>query len=282
MNSKLFSSALLVFTVPAHAALIASWDQNESSGNLIDSTGGHPAAVPVGTNAYSQPGVPNGTYGSIVVAGATGTSIGYGPSIVDSFFTSGSDNNNPVMNIPNTGSFTVMSWINPTAGDIAGRSYRPLSTGSAGGADRGWGVALRLGNADGTNATIRFTSYGLADNDSDPFTAVIGSWVHIAATYNNGAINYYLNGNLLTGGDTSVFGDEGVAARLTIGGRLGGNDADQVSGRLDGVRVYNEVLTAAQIQAAALASVSAVPEPSSLALAAAAATGLLRRRRKQR
>ena len=281
MNSKLLSSALLISAIPAHGALIASWNQNESSGNLIDSAGGHPAAVPVGPNTYSQPGVPNGTYGSIVVTGATGTSIGYGPSIVDSFFTSGADNNNPVMNIPNTGSFTLMSWINPSAGDIAGRSYRPLSTGSAGGADRGWGFALRLGNADGTNATIRFTSYGLLDNDSDPFTAVIGSWVHVAATYNNGAIDYYLNGNLLGGSDVSVFGDEAATARLTIGGRLGGNDSDQVNGRLDGVRVYNEVLTAAQIQAAALASVSAVPEPSSVTLAAAAASGLLLRRRRR-
>jgi hypothetical protein len=277
VKSRALPFAFFVLSLPAHAALIASWNQNELSGNLVDSAGGHPAAVPIGANTYAQPGVPNGTYGSIIVAGATGTSIGYGPSIVDSYFTVGADNNNPVMNIPSTGSFTVMAWINPNAGDVAARSYRPISTGSSLGADRGWGLALRLGNADGTAATVRFTNYGILDNDSDPFTVVIGSWVHIAATYSNGSINYFLNGNQLTGSDVSSFGDELAGARLTIGGRLGGNDSDQLSGRMDGLRVYDTVMTAAQIQAAAIASV--VPEPSVLALASLGAVGLLRRRR---
>jgi hypothetical protein len=259
--------------------LIAAWNQDELSGNLIDSTGGHAAAVPVGPNTYGQPGVPNGTYGSIIVTNAAGTSIGYGPSTVDSYFTSGSGNNNPVMNVPRTGAFTVMAWVNPNAGDLAARSYRPISTGGSLGSDGGWGLALRLANTDGSAATIRFTSYAVADNDSDPFTVAIGSWVHIAATYNNGAIDYYLNGNLLTGSDVSLFNDDLAGARLTIGSRLGGNDTDQLSGRMDGLRVYDTVLNAAQIQAAAIASVS-VPEPSSITIAAVGAAALVRRRRR--
>jgi hypothetical protein len=279
MKSLSFPLLLLSFCLPARAALIASWNQDEASGNLIDSTGGHAAAVPIGPNAYGQAGVPNGVYGAITVTNAVGTSIGYGPSTTDSFFTSGADNVNPVMNIPRTGAFTVMSWVNPTAGDIAARSYRPISTGSATGADRGWGLALRLATTDGSSSTIRFTNYGVLDNDSDPFAVIPGNWVHIAATYNNGAINYYLNGNLLGGADNSLFGDDLAAARLTIGGRLGGNDSDQMSGRIDGLRVYDTVLTAAEIQAAAAASVS-VPEPAAVSLALAAAAGLMRRRRK--
>lgn len=280
MKSKFIPFALLISSLPAHSALVAAWNLNETGGNLSDATGGNPAAVPVGPNAYGQPGVPNGVYGSITVTNAIGSSIGFGPSNVDSFFTAGADNINPVMNIPRTGAMTVMAWINPNTADIAGRSYRPISTGSATGADRGWGLALRLGNADGTNATVRFTNYGVLDNDSDPFTAVIGAWVHIAATYNNGSINYFLNGNLLGSADTSLFGDDLAAARLTIGGRLGGNDADQTNGRLDGIRVYDEVLTDVQIRAAAIASVS-VPEPSALAFAALGAGVMLQRRRRR-
>src|SRR4051794_19359132 len=95
------------FAVPsANAALIGSWRQDEASGNLIDSTGGHPPGVPTGTPSYGQAGVPNGTYGAINVTNAAGTSIGYGPSEVDEFFTIGNDNNNPVMNLPATGAFT--------------------------------------------------------------------------------------------------------------------------------------------------------------------------------
>jgi hypothetical protein len=263
---------LAVAASPVQAQLIGSWNQDESAGNLIDSAGGHPAGVATGSPVYGQPGVPNGTYGSLVVSNATGTSIEYGPSTSDEFFTIGSDNNNPTMNLNQTGAFTVMGWINPTAPTLPASTYRFLSTGSGAGADRGWGIGLRLNGATGANSTIRFTTYGIADNDSSPFTVNLGEWLHIAATYNNGSINYFLNGNALDS-DTSVFGNEGVAGRLVIGGRVGANDVDQASGRLDGIRVYNGVLPLAEIREAAVLAVS-IPEPSTLVLAALACIGL--------
>jgi len=270
---------LLLLSLPASAALIGSWNHDELSGNLIDSTGGHaPAALsPLGAVDYAQPGVPDGTYGAITVAGATGTSIGYGPNLSDDFFVSGADNLNPVLNIDRTGALTVMSWINPQAPDINGRAYRPISTGSGAGVDRGWGFALRFGNTAGTATTVRFTNYGVLDNDSDPFAVNFGEWIHIAATYNNGVINYFFNGILLGGSDNSLFGNETANARLTLGARFGGNDFDQSNGLLDGVRVYDEVLSDAQIQAAAVASV--VPEPSALGLVILGAAALARRRK---
>ena len=287
MKYTLLSAAAALLTIPAaQAALIASWSQNELSGNLIDETGNHPAGVLASTGSvnYAQPGVPNGTYGAITLSTAGGTSIGYGPNASDDYFIVGGDNNNPVMNIPRTGAFTVMAWINPNAPDI-GRTYRPISTGSSTGADRGWGFGLRLNDTAGTSAAIRFTTYGIADNDSSLFSVTFGQWVHVAATYNNGAIDYYLNGNLLGGSDVSLFGDEGVNSRLTIGGRLGnlvggtgGNDGDQVNGFLDGVRVYDTVLSAADIQNAAIAS--AVPEPTVTASLAGLLAGLMLRRRR--
>jgi hypothetical protein len=270
---------VLAFVVSsADAALIGAWRQDEASGNLIDSTGGHPAGVPTGTPSYGQAGVANGTYGAINVTNAAGNSIEYGPSDVDEFFTVGTDNNNPVMNLDRAGAFTVMGWVNPAAPAAAGRTYRFLSTGSAAGADRGWGFGLRLNNITGAGSAIRFTNYGVADNDSSAFDVTFGNWVHIAATYNNGQINYFLNGNALDA-DTSLFGNDGAPARLVIGGRLGGNDTDQMNGRVDGVQVYNEVLTADQIRQAAAASVS-VPEPSAVfMLGVASCLALVRRQR---
>jgi len=270
---------VLAFAVSsANAALVGAWRQDEASGSLIDSTGGHPAGVPTGTPTYGQAGVPNGTYGAINVTNAAGTAIEYGPSTVDEFFTVGSDNNNPVMNLNATDAFTVMGWVNPTAPTAAGRTYRFLSTGSAAGADRGWGFGLRLNNITGAGSAIRFTNYGIADNDSSVFDVTPGNWVHIAATYNNGQISYFLNGNPLDA-DTSAFGNEGAAGRLVIGGRLGGNDTDQMNGLVDGVQVYNQVLTADQIRQAAAASVS-VPEPSTtLTLGVVGCLALARRQR---
>jgi hypothetical protein len=263
----------------ARADLIGFWAQNESSGNLIDSTGNHPAGIATGSPTFGQPGVPNGAYGSISVVNAAGTSIGYGPSTLDQFFTIGTDNNNSVMTLDATGAFTIMGWLNPSA-PTAASTYRFLSTGSATGADRGWGFGLRLANTAGTGSSLRFTTYGIADNDSSLFDVTFGSWIHMAATYNNGSISYFLNGNPL-GSDTSIFGNEGTAGRLVIGGRLGGNDVDQANGLVDGIQVYNEVLTAAQIQNAAAASVS-VPEPSTLVLGALAALCLLGLKRRAR
>jgi hypothetical protein len=267
--------ALAATTVQAQ--LIGSWNQDETSGNLIDSTGGHPPGVPTGSLVYGRPGVPNGTYGSLVVSGAAGTSIEYGPSNSDEFFTIGSDNNNPAMNLDRTGAFTVMGWMNPTAPTLPASTYRFLSTGSGAGGDRGWGIGLRLNGATGANSAIRFTTYGIADNDSSPINVNFGEWLHIAATYNNGAINYFLNGNPLDS-DTSLFGNELAPGRLVIGGRVGANDTDQASALLDGIRIYDRVLTLPEIQQAAVAAVS-IPEPSSFILAALACLVFAWRRR---
>jgi len=280
MNWKHLCLTAALAAGSAHGALIGNWKHDELAGNLIDSTGKNPEGVPTGTPTYGMPGVSNGVYGGITVNGAAGTSIEYGPSNVDEFFTLGTDNVNPILNLDAAGNFTVMGWVNPyNLIDTAARTYRFMSTGSAAGGDRGWGIGLRINNPAGTGSAIRFTTYGIADNDSSAFDLTFNSWVHVAATYSNGLITYFLNGNMLDT-DSSTFGNEGTAARMVIGGRLGANDADQMNGLIDGIRVYDTVLTAAEIQQAAAASVSAVPEPTTALLVLAAGVGLLARRRR--
>lgn len=276
MNWKLNLLAVVLFVRPADAQLIGSWNHDEASGSLLDSTNGHPPGAPTGAPGYGFPGVPNGTYGAITVNLASGTAIEYGPSDVDEVFTIGADNLNPVMNLDTTGAFTIMGWMNPSQPALAALTYRFLSTGSGGGADRGWGFGLRLPNTAGTGSSIRFTTYGIADNDSSLFDVAFGSWIHLAATYNNGLITYFLNGNTLDS-DTSSFGNEAAAGRLLIGGRVGGNNVDQMNGLVDGVQVYNQILTAAEIQQAAVSSVS-VPEPSAALLLALGCIPLMKRR----
>lgn len=271
-------------TPHTQAALVASWNQDDASGNILNSAGGPDGVLVTGGSVdYSQPGVPNSTYGSITVSAAAGTSIGYGPSASDDYFVAGATNSVLGMGAPGS-SFTVMSWINPSA-PAAAATYRPLSAGGALGTDRGWGFGLRLNNTAGTGSAIRFTTYGIADNDSALFDVALNQWSHLAVTYSNGAINYYLNGNLLGGSDTSVFGPYGASSRLSIGGRIGagagntgGNDADQVNGLLDGVRIYDTVLSEADIRAFAAQSVS-VPEPAAASFGLAALALCLRRRR---
>jgi hypothetical protein len=281
MNWKFLPLAVCAVATSADAALIANWNQDEMSGSIIDSTGNHPNGTPTGTPAYGLLGVPNGSYGAITISNAAGTAIEYGPTAVDEFFNVGSDNNNPVLNLDTTGSFTVMAWVNPYAlASATARSYKVLSTGSATGADRGWGLALRLTQIDGTGSSIRFTNFGILDNDSLTFNLAFGSWIHIAATYSNGLITYFLNGNMLDT-DTSSFGNETANGRLIVGSRLGGNDSDQMNGQLDGIRVYDEVLTEGQIRQAAVDSVSAIPEPSAALIGLAGTLGITCRRRRE-
>lgn len=286
MKIRLFPSplviscaAVLAAATAGHGALIAAWTLDESSGNINSSAGSLPPGLATGVPAYSQPGVPAGNYGAIAVLTGGGTSIGLGPSAVDSFFTVGTTSQNAVMDLDRTGSFTVMSWINPSA-PAAASTYRTVSTGSAASAGGGWGLGLRLNNVSGTGSTVRFTTYGIADTNSPVFDVVPGQWIHIASTYSNGSINYFLNGVQLGTGTTSLFNNDTADARLVIGGRLGGADADQLSGFVDGIRVYDSVLTAGEIAQAAADSLTVVPEPSVSASLLLAALGLTRRRRK--
>ena len=272
------AAVLLTVSSPA-AHLIGSYRLDEASGNIVDDTALNPNGVLTGTANYGQPGVPNGTYGSIAVTGASGTSIGFGPSTQDTLFIAGTDNNNPILNVPSTGSFTSMGWINPAAPVLATQyTNRLFATGAATGPDRGWSLGLAYNPATTPNWTVRFTAFGVRDKDSTTFSLNTGEWYHIAATYDNGTNTFFLNGNLLnTSTLTDTFGDESALGRLVIGGRLGGNDRDQANGLLDGLRVYNRVLTAAELREAAALSV--VPEPSVAMLGIIAAPLMFRRKR---
>ena len=280
---KITAIALLLLapctSVPA--ALIAEWRLDEASGGVVDSTGNHPIGIPTGVPDYGQPGVTPGLYGSIIVTAPAGRSIGFGPQTVDEYFTIGTTNINPVMDLAPSSNFTVMGWINPNA-PTGSAGYRFLSTGTGDGAGGGWGFSLFMPNATGVGSAVRFTTHGIADNQSSAFNVTFGQWIHLAATYRNGAIDYFLNGSPLTGSDFSLFNNDTAAGRLVLGGRFSGPNFDQANGRLDGIRVYNTALTASQIIAAA--SASAVPEPRNamvyLTISTAMGSIALRRRRR--
>ncbi len=281
---KFLSLVLFLAASSAQASLVVWWTQDETSGNLFDQTGLNPEALPAGAPVYGNPGVPNGTYGSIVVMNAQGNSISYGPSTTDAYFIAGDTNDNPVMNIDQTGQLTAMGWIRPAELELTtSHTSRVIGTGSAAGGDFGWGLGLRYTITGGvTTPFVRFTAYGVVDKDSTPITVTFGQWMHLAATYDNGVTSLYLNGDFLsTHTDTRQFGNDSTNNRLVVGGRLGGSNNEQTNGLLDGIRVYNTLLTAEEIRAAAAESVM-IPEPTSLMLGLCALPLLFRRRDKSK
>ena len=269
MNAQALLLLLILATCSAEAVIVASWRQDEISGNLIDETRVNPEATPVGTPTYANPGVPNGTYGSIVVGSAQGTSIGYGPSATDAYFVAGDDNNNPVMNIDSAGQLTAMGWMRPeTPTQTTSFTYRMIGTGSNAGADGGWGLGVRFTITGGVRTPfVRFTAYGVIDKDSTPITVSFGEWIHIAATYDNGITSLYLNGDFLsTHADFRLFTNDSTNNRQVIGGRLGGSNNEQTGGLLDGVRVYDSILSVEEIRAAAIDTMATARKPQVAAL----------------
>lgn len=257
---------ILLAGYSAPAALVGWWKQDDLAGsNIVDSTGLNPEAVPLGSPIYGTEGVPNGVYGSITVNQAIGTSISYGPSTIDAQFITGIDNNNPVMNIDQTAQLTVMGWLRPATPELTtSHTYRMIGTGSG---DFGWGLGLRLTNVSGVLVPFaRFTAYGVVDKDVEITQGIVyDQWIHLAATYDNGLTSLYLNGVFLgTHADTRLFGNDSTNNRLVIGGRLGGSNNEQASALIDGLRVYDAVLTEEEIRAAAAKSVSVIPEPGTV------------------
>jgi hypothetical protein len=87
------------------------------------------------------------------------------------------------------------------------------------------------------------------------FSPVIGNWHHFAISRSGSTYTFYADGNSLGTASTSrTIGN--ANAMLTIGQAEGLGYFD---GRLDEIQIYNEALSATQIQ-----QLAAVPEPSSL------------------
>ncbi|MCH1508876.1 MAG: LamG domain-containing protein [Akkermansiaceae bacterium] len=111
-------------------------------------------------------------------------------------------------------------------------------------------------------------------NSNGAPTTEIGVWHHVTWTNTAGSNeqSIYVDGVLAVSGGAGGYGANG-GQTLLIGTS---NNGGSFNGDLDDVRVYDEVLSAAQI--ADLATV-AIPEPTSGILLSLASLALLRRRR---
>src|SRR5467141_1731803 len=94
----------------------------------------------------------------------------------------------------------------------------------------------------------------------------LGTWTYIAVVRNGPAISFYINGNLDTSfgaaADANPF-RSGINT-LRIGGQNRGSVSRVLNGTIDEVRIYNQSLTAAQIQADMNAPISTPTVPPSI------------------
>jgi hypothetical protein len=108
---------------------------------------------------------------------------------------------------------------------------------------------LRLNGGTGAGSAIRFTNYGVLDNDSSLFNVNFGEWSHIAATYNRWVARLYADGvevcSRWTWGALAM-----PEVPFTLSGYLddSGEIVDEITGRLDDVRIYARALSATEIR----------------------------------
>ncbi len=141
-------------------------------------------------------------------------------------------------------SFTVSFWINTT-----NHSHRP---GTAAGLigkghwyDNTWDFYLSNGNAIWSEVSGNPVRNGIIGLNAG--TLILNQWHHYVATYQNGVMISYLNGNLINSTTYTGIGNFTGSRNVLIGSRHG-DLSRSFNGMLDDVRIYNRALSATEIR----------------------------------
>ncbi len=154
-------------------------------------------------------------------------------------------NNTSYVSVPNsstlniTGSFTIEAWVNPAS--LSGASKGIIAKGGALGTSLIY--ALRLN----TTGRISFITNGGSRLSSKASSALtVNSWTHVSSTYNSstGLFSIYLNGILDTSATVPGFTPNSNTDSLFIG--ISGSSTP-FNGQIDEVRLWNRVLSAAEV-----------------------------------
>ncbi len=168
---------------------------------------------------------------------------------------------------------TISAWISLDA-DVGVTQQRVVNKQQTGGVS--WGMEVfgnGYGGATGNNLAVHDSNGSTWRNCISNTNLQPGRWHHVAATDNAGDIRLYIDGNL----DKTCSGGFGIPARIDspiVIGRLSESDYFHFGGRIDEVRVYDRVLSQAEVSRLAsrvcqrqrppvLAGYRAVPRPDS-------------------
>ena len=251
---------------------------------LVLGLAGHASADLVGYWTLDGDALDSSTYGNdgTINGNVTSTADRFGnPSGAMSFAGGGGDNIDVgnAASLNPTGAMTITAWVylDSTSPVHGGRNGRILGK-MDGGGQRAWstGIEASSGGVDWP-ATLQVSSNGSDVISSiDDASLPLDQWVHYAGVYDPGAsMKVYLDGdlafNLTTGIPASQYSSNGHS--VLIGNRPACGNCGWY-GALDEVRIYNEALTQAQIEA-----VMAIPEPATILMLGLGGLALIRRKR---
>lgn len=178
-----------------------------------------------------------------------------------------------------SGAMTITAWVYlDSTSDVHGRRNARVISKMDGGGRRSWSLNIEK-ETGGVPfpGTLQVSSNGsdvISLNDTE--TLPLDQWLHMAGVYKPGeAMELYLNGVLQVTKTTDVPASQhsNNSTSVLIGNRPACGDCGWY-GALDEVRIYNEVLTAAQVQA-----VMAIPEPATVLMLGLGGLALIRRKR---
>jgi len=174
--------------------------------------------------------------------GATLAGTGYTVGISFSALTD-KINFTDISNLNISSNISVMGWIYPRSfgGGSSGRIYDKFKT-----TFPQSGYALWIDNSVGTNSISYGTGWAISTTIGRLNNQVdLNTWQHFAAVHSGTTVTFYKNGSSIgsSGSITAPTSASGVAA--CIGNNSGGTN--NFDGTLGAVRVYNRVLSAAEI-----------------------------------
>jgi PKD repeat protein len=217
-SSIVLTIAVASSVTNSSSGLVAAYGFEEGSGSSLSDASG------------------NGNNGTI--SGATWTTAGkYGNALLFNG-TSALVTINDSTSLHLTTAMTLEAWVNPSAVSIAWRDvvykgkdnyFLEATTTSGGGVPCG----------AGTFGTANVWALGTA-------VLAMNTWTHIATTYDGATLRFYVNGI-----QVSSLAQTGSIVTSSNPLQIGGDSifGQYFQGTIDEVRVYNTVLTAAQIQA---------------------------------
>ena len=224
------ASSASAATIPT-ANLVAAYAFDEGSGSAANDTSGNGnhgtinQAAWAATGRYGRALSFNGTSSMVTVPDAPGLDA--------------------------TSAVTVEAWVNP----VTSSNWRSVVM-----KESASGLAYALYASDDRGLPGGYANLGSADlNATGVATIPAGTWSHLAMTFDGSTIRLYVNG-------TEVSSTPASGALITTGSplRIGGNAVwgEFFQGLIDEIRIYNRVLTGAEIQADMQTPLTVTPPPA--------------------